>query len=315
MKKGSLKWISTSIVIIFSGIIVAMNIRAQDPEGDENAESPLQKIGLIEPGARIIKLADGFQFTEGPAVDTEGNIFFTDQPNNRIYKWSVNAQLTVFHENPQRANGLFFDRKGQLLACADLYNRLISINPKGEVTILVDGYKNKRLNGPNDLWPDLKGGIYFTDPYYRRDYWDHSEIEQDKEAVYYLTSDRKKLIRVADDLVKPNGIIGTADGEMLYVADIGANKTYVYRMGTEGQLLEKALFAEEGSDGMTIDIQGNVYLTRRGVSVYNSSGEKLGTIDVPERPANLCFGGKDRQTLFITARTSLYAIRMGVKGL
>ncbi|MBN2031558.1 SMP-30/gluconolactonase/LRE family protein [bacterium] len=315
MKDHSVKRMPVFVMVVILGIIVDLNMRAQDPEESETMKLPLEKIGLIQPGARVIKLADGFQFTEGPAVDVEGNIFFTDQPNNRIFKWSVDDQLTVFHESPQRANGLFFDREGQLLACADLHNRLISINPQGEVTVLVDQYMNKRLNGPNDLWPDPKGGIYFTDPYYRRDYWDHAEKEQDTEAVYYLTSDRKELIRVVDDLVKPNGIVGSPDGQMLYVADIGANKTYVYRIGEGGKLLEKTLFAEEGSDGMTIDIEGNIYLTRRGISVYDPSGKKLGTIDVPEWPANLCFGGGERQTLFITARTSLYAIRMGVKGL
>jgi gluconolactonase len=304
-----------SILVTVITIVLGLGILAQDYEAGENVESVLEQIGLVESGAQVVKLADGFQFTEGPAVDSEGNIFFTDQPNNRIHKWSFDDQLTVFHDSPQRANGLFFDREGQLLACGDLHNRLISIDPEGEVTILVDQYENKRLNGPNDLWPDSKGGIYFTDPFYRRDYWDHTEREQDKEAVYYLAGDRKTLIRVADDLVQPNGIIGSPDGEHLYVADIRANKTYVYRIGDDGQLLDKTLFAEEGSDGMTIDSQGNVYLTRRGVSVYNSSGEKLGTIDVPERPANLCFGGRDRQTLFITARTSLYAIRMRIKGL
>ncbi|MCJ7812363.1 SMP-30/gluconolactonase/LRE family protein [bacterium] len=303
------------LILVIGAIVLGAGQIVQDREAGENMGSPLEKIGIVEPGALVIKLAGGFQFTEGPAVDSEGNVFFTDQPSNRIYKWSVDNQLTVFHENPQRANGLFFDKEGHLLACADLYNRLISIDPRGEITVLVDQYDHKRLNGPNDLWRDSNGGIYFTDPYYQRDYWDHVEMEQDDECVYYLTSDRKKLIRVADGFNKPNGIIGSPDGQLLYIADIGANKTYVFRMGTEGQLLDKTLFAEEGSDGMTIDMEGNVYLTRRSVSVYHSSGKKLGTIEVPEQPANLCFGGKNRQTLFITARTSLYAIQMRVKGL
>jgi len=139
-------------------------------------------------------------------------------------------------------------------------------------------------------------------------------MEQDGQHVYYLTPDGKQLIRVADDLVQPNGIIGTADGKLLYVADIRAKKTYVYTTNDDGTLSNKKLFAPEGSDGMTIDNEGNVYLTTKDVSVYDPEGNNIERIKVPEQPANVCFGGKDKQTLFITARTSLYSIRMRVKG-
>ncbi|NIP26858.1 MAG: SMP-30/gluconolactonase/LRE family protein [Phycisphaerae bacterium] len=279
-----------------------------------------QKAGIIAAGAKVKKLAGGFKFTEGPAVDAEGNIFFTDQPNNRIHKWSVDGKplggkLSVFHEKPGRANGLYFDRKGNLLACADLDNELWSIDMKGKVTILVKGYKGKKLNGPNDLWEDLKGGIYFTDPFYKRPYWKRGPIEQDGQHVYYLYPDRKKLIRVTEDLVTPNGIIGTPDGRKLYVADLGARKTYVYKINADGTISGKKLFCSMGSDGMTIDNEGNVYLTGRGVTVFNSAGEKIEHIDIDAGwTANVCFGGRDRKTLFITAQKSLFAIRMRVNG-
>ncbi len=271
--------------------------------------------GIVAPGAKVEKLAGGFKFTEGPAVDAEGNVFFTDQPNNRIHKWSVDGKLSIFHERPGRANGLYFNKNGNLLACADLNNQLWSIDMKGKVTVLVKGYKGKKLNGPNDLWIDRKGGIYFTDPFYRRRYWNRGPMEQDGQHVYYLSPNGKKLIRLTNDLVQPNGIIGTPDGKLLYVADIGARKTYVYSINADGTLSNKKLFATEGSDGMTIDNEGNVYLTTRAVLVYNKKGEKIETIEVPEGPANVCFGGKDKRTLFITARTSLYSVRMRVKGL
>ncbi len=274
-----------------------------------------KKQGIIAAGAKVKKLADGFQFTEGPAVDAEGNIFFTDQPNNRIHKWSVEGKLSTFHEEPGRANGLYFDKKGNLLACADLDNELWSIDMKGKVTVLVKGYKGKKLNGPNDLWEDLKGGIYFTDPFYKRPYWKRGPMEQDGQHVYYLYPDRKKLIRVTDDLVTPNGIIGTPDGRKLYVADLGARKTYVYNINADGTLSGKKLFCSMGSDGMTIDNEGNVYLTGRGVTVFNSAGEEIEHIDIDAGwTANVCFGGRDRKTLFITAQKSLFAIRMRVKG-
>jgi gluconolactonase len=277
--------------------------------------SDAKKQGIIAPGAKVKKLADVFKFTEGPAVDARGNVFFTDQPNNRIHKWSVDGKLSIFHEKPGRANGLYFDKKGNLLACADLNNELWSIDMKGKVTVLVKGYKGKKLNGPNDLWLDRKGGIYFTDPFYRRRYWNRGPMEQDGQHVYYLYPDRKKLIRVTNDLVQPNGIIGTPDGRKLYVADIGARKTYVYNINADGTLSNKKLFCSMGSDGMTIDNEGNVYLTGKGVTVFNSAGEKIEHIDIEAGwTANVCFGGRDRQTLFITAQTSLYSVRMRVKG-
>ncbi len=138
-------------------------------------------------------------------------------------------------------------------------------------------------------------------------------MEQDGEHVYYLSPDRKKLIRVIDDMVRPNGVIGTPDGKLLYVADHGGRKTFVYKINNDGTLSNKKLFAPEGSDGMTIDNEGNIYLTARVVAVYNKNGQKIETIKVPEGPANLCFGGPDKRTLFITARTSLYSVRMRVK--
>jgi gluconolactonase len=274
-----------------------------------------KKQGIIAAGAKVEKVAGGFKFTEGPAVDAEGNVYFTDQPNNRIHKWSVDGKLSIFHEEPGRANGLYFDKKGNLLACADLDNQLWSIDMKGKVTVLVKGYKGKKLNGPNDLWEDLKGGIYFTDPFYKRPYWNRGPMEQDGQHVYYLSPDRQEIIRVADDLVQPNGIIGTPDCKYLYVADIGAKKTYRYNINEDGTLSGKKLFCPMGSDGMTIDNEGNIYLTGRGVTVFNPAGEDIEHIDIDAGwTANVCFGGRDRHTLFITASESLFAIRMRVKG-
>jgi len=270
-----------------------------------------EQLSVVAPGAKVEKLAGGFKFTEGPAADAKGNIFFTDIPNNRIHKWSLAGLLSTFRANSGGSNGLYFDRKGNLLACEGGGRRLVSIDPKGEVTVLADKYQNKKFNSLNDLWIDPKGGIYFTDPRYGR----RDNLEQDGEHVYYLLPDRKKLIRVIDDMVRPNGIIGTRNGKVLYVTDHGGKKTFMYTINKDGTLSNKKLFAPEGSDGMTIDNEGNVYLTTRAVVVYNKKGEKIETIEIPERPANVCFGGKDKRTLFITARTSLYSVRMRVKGL
>jgi len=269
---------------------------------------------IIAPGAVLEKLAGGFSFTEGPACDAHGNVFFTDQPNNRILEWSAAGKLSTFLEPSGRANGLCFDADGNLWACADDKNELWRVDSAGKATVVVKGYEGKLLNGPNDVWVRPAGGIYLTDPYYKRDYWNRGPKEMD-ECVYFLKPDQKTLVRVIDDLKQPNGIIGTPDSKTLYVADIGGGKTYRYSIEQDGSLSGKKLFCEMGSDGMTIDNEGNVYLTGRGVTVFAASGKKIEHIPVPEDwTANVCFGGNDRKTLFITASKSIYGLKMNVSG-
>jgi gluconolactonase len=271
--------------------------------------------GILAPGAKVELLADGFKFTEGPASDAEGNVLFTDQPNDRILEWSADGKLSTFLEPCGRSNGLCFDEDGNLWACADEKNELWCIDPKGKATVVVKEYQGKLLNGPNDLWIRPDGGIYFTDPFYKRSYWNRGPQEQDGQCVYYLAPDHKTLTRVTDDLETPNGVIGTPDGKTLYVADLRARKTYAYDVQPDGTLAGKRLFCEQGSDGMTIDDEGNVYLTGKGVLVFAPSGEQVAHIPVDARwTANVCFGGKDRHTLFVTASEGLYAVRMRVKG-
>ncbi|WP_339708982.1 SMP-30/gluconolactonase/LRE family protein [uncultured Kriegella sp.] len=275
-----------------------------------------QKTPLIADGAKITLVASDYTFTEGPAVDQEGNVFFTDQPNDRIIKWAVSdGSVSVYMEPSGRANGLYFDRQGNLLACADEKFQLWRIDPKKNVTVLVDGFEGKNLNGPNDLWVDLKGGIYFTDPFYKRDYWERTEKEIKNERVYYLTPSMEKIKIVANDFVRPNGIVGSPDGKTLYVSDIGAKKTYSYNISEDGYLTNKQLFVDMGSDGMTLDNKGNVYLTGKGVTVFNSAGEQIQHIPIDQNwTANVTFGGKDQKTLFITAMNSLYTLQMNVHG-
>jgi gluconolactonase len=271
--------------------------------------------GIIAPGAKLEKLADGFKFTEGPAADAEGNVLFTDQPNDRILKWSADGQLSTFLEPCGRSNGLCFDRQGNLWACADERNELWVIDRSGKHTVVVKDFEGKLLNGPNDVWVAPAGGVYFTDPFYKRGYWKRGPKEQPVEGVYYLSADRKTLLRVIDDLQQPNGIIGTPDGKTLYVADIRAGRTYAYDIQGDGKLANKRLFCQMGSDGMTIDNEGNVYLTGKGVTVFDRTGKKVEHIDVPEPwTANVCFGGKDGHLLFNTASKAVYGLKMRVKG-
>jgi len=270
---------------------------------------------VIAPGATLEKLAGGFAFTEGPACDRAGNVFFTDQPNDRILEWTVDGKLKTFMEPSGRANGLCFDRHGNLWACADENNQLWQIKPDRTVTVIVKQFEGHLLNAPNDVWIRPHGGLYFTDPWYKRSYWNRGPTEQPCEGVYFLDPTYKHLTRVACDLVRPNGIIGTPNGKTLYVADIDAKKTYRYQIHGDGSLGDKTLFCEPGSDGMTIDDAGNIYLTGDGVMVFDPEGRQIEHIVVPESwTGNVCFGGRDRHTLFITASKGLYALKMRVKG-
>ncbi len=276
-------------------------------------ENDLSKI--LAPGAKLEKLADGFEFTEGPAADPAGNVFFTDQPNDRILEWTTGGKLVTFMAPSKRSNGMFIDRKGNIFSCADEHNEIIEIGPDKSVKVVVHDFEGKLFNGPNDLWVAPDGSIFFTDPFYKRPWWDHTAMPQEKQCVYYLSTDRKTLRRIADDLVQPNGIVGTPDGKRLYVADIAGNKTWSYRIDPDGSLSDKKLFCNLGSDGMTVDLDGNLYLTGNGVTVFDRTGDKIGNLPVPESwTANVCFGGKERKELFITASKSLYMIRTLVRG-
>ncbi|MFC1735051.1 SMP-30/gluconolactonase/LRE family protein [Candidatus Hydrogenedentota bacterium] len=266
---------------------------------------------IIAPGAKVELVKTGFKFLEGPAADREGNLYFVDPPNSKLYKHSLNGEVTLVRDKTNMANGHYFDKNGNLVACETMKRRIISTKPDGEISVVADSYRGKKFNNTNDLWIDPEGGIYFTDPRYMKK---AGPMEQDGEHVYYVTPDGRNVIRVADDLERPNGIIGTPDGKRLYIADHKGRKTYVYSICSDGTLKDKKLFANQGSDGLTMDERGNVYFTSGNVTVYDPNGNLIKTVEVPEAPANVAFGGKDRKTLFICARTSLYSLRMNVRG-
>jgi len=294
------------------GIVAAVFAAALAIEAAQVAGAPPS---VVAPGAALRKVAGGFAFTEGPTSDKAGNVYFTDQPNNRILKWSVDGALSTLRDPAGRANGMIVDAEGHLLACADERNELWRIAPDGRHTVLARTHAGAPFNGPNDVWIQPDGTIYVTDPFYKRPWWTHDSPPQGTQQVYRLSPDGATVTRVTDDLVKPNGIIGTPDGRTLYVADIGAGKTYAYDIQPDGLLAKRRLFCESGSDGMTLDEEGHVYLTGKGVLVFDRNGRHVETIAVPEPwTANVAFGGRDRRTLFITASTGLYAIDLRVRG-
>lgn len=283
---------------------------------------------LIETSSELKELADCFHFAEGPTSDKKGNIFFTDILSSRIYSWSVDNNLSVFRDPSGRANGLKFDSNDNLLACEGALRRITSTSEDGEIRILTDQYQGKKLNSPNDLWIDPKGGIYFTDPRYSNAKWiwvekgdsDNSGFdslykeEQESRAVYYLPPNSQSLKRVAEDFINPNGVIGTLDGKKLYISDTEKKEVYLFDILEDGSLINRQLFIKEYSDGMTLDEFNNLYLTNGDIQIYTPEGNLLTTIVLPNKSSNVCFGGKEHKTLFITAREKLYCIDMNVTG-
>jgi gluconolactonase len=306
-----MKFFPDAIMLVSLNCAV-MTVFGQQPAAQQ-AFFDADSITAGSSGLRL--LSHQFSFTEGASVDRSGNVFFTDQPNNKIWEYSTEGKLTLFLDSAGRSNGMYFDAEGNLITCADEQDELWSISPQKKITVLVNNFQGHRLNGPNDLWIDGYGGIYFTDPYYQRPYWNRTHTDLDGEKVYYLPSGKKEPRVVAEGLMQPNGIVGTPDGGFLYVADIKDNKTYKYRIQSDGNLSDRQLFVMQGSDGMTLDEKGDLYLTGDGVTVYDPTGKEIAHIPVPAKwTANLCLGGMDKRELFITASEGLYVLPMRVRG-
>lgn len=280
------------------------------------AADPIPGIG---PVGEVQQLHSDLQFTEGPASDGKGNIYFTDIPANRIYKIDAANKLSVAVEPSNHANGLMFDAAGRLFACemdgALVWHDLSSQARK----VFTDGYGGARYNAPNDLVLDRQGGIYFTDPRFRAP----TPLPQGTEAFYYR-SPAGKVVRLGDDLKAPNGIILSPDEQTLYVIPSMQKEMMAYAVKGPSQIGKGRVFCtlkqpsgadNTGGDGLAVDTKGNLYITSRlGIQVYNPEGALLGIVEFPEQPSNAIFGGKENRTLFVTARTSVYAVEMQAQG-
>jgi len=301
-------WILRAVAAIVTSVSFASLGCEQRSQAQEDKGA---WVTLVE-DAKVTLVADGFKFTEGPTVNSDGEVFFTDQPNDRIVKWGRDGKVADFLKPAGRSNGMYFASNGVLIACADEANQMWEISSDGKHRVLFEGFEGKNLNGPNDVWIDANGSMYFTDPYYQRPWWSHQKPPQAKQSVYKVDRDGSNIVCVDDALVQPNGIIGDSKKRILYVADIRDQRTYRYNIAADGSLLDRTVFCKQGSDGMTIDAAGNVYLTgSAGVYVYNEAGVLIQTIRVPKPwTANVCLGGKDRKTLFITASDSVYTIEV-----
>jgi gluconolactonase len=279
------------------------------------AQEGLERIG---PTGEIRKVQGDFQFTEGPAWDGNG-LYFTDIPANRIYRMEGDGKVTVFLEPSHHANGLMLDADGRLLAC-QMDGQVVSIDPGTQVTKIVAGqYMGKRFNAPNDLVVDRAGGVYFTDPAFRAP----QPPPQAVTAVYYVDA-QHQVRRLIDNLPNPNGVILSPDEQTLYVVPSGQKEVMAYGVVGPGKIDNGRVFAQlkqrtpdgnSGGDGLTVDTNGNLYITSAmGLQVFDPQGTLLGIIEFPEQPANVTFGGPDRRTLYVTARTSLYAASMHAQG-
>ncbi len=282
-------------------VFVLLMIPITTPADGDNSNT------LIALDAAVQKIAEGFTWAEGPAEDHQGNLFFTDNRVNKVYKMVPDGTVSTFIEESGGLNGLYTDADGKLLGCSDNPKAIVSIDPvTAEILVVADNYRGVKFNSPNDLWVDSKGGVYFTDPYWRR--------ETGRSRVYYIKPDRKTVIAVNKDIRQPNGVLGSNDGKHLYVTCWKEKKTYIFDVLDDGSLSEKRIFLEHGDDGMTIDEHGNVYLSGEKIRVCAPDGTIKQEIDVPETPANMIFYGPEKGTLLITARTSIYTIEMAVTG-
>ena len=304
-----------SVGFVVAVCLVVASIRSSASATEESVQ-PILRIGPTGP---IVRNHTGFNWTEGPASDRDGNLNFTDYDHPTIYRVDVAGRLSAFLKHDQRPNGLFFKAPGNLAACERLGRViLISLQDKS-IRPLAAEYNGNRLNAPNDLMIDRSGGAYFTDPHFR------APMPQGVPGVYYLARDGK-INRLVEDLYSPNGIILSPDEKTLYVVPTLLSGVMAYEVARLGVLGEENVFfrlkrrttangkagiGQYGGNGMTVDVKGNLYITSAlGIQVYDPGGNLLCIIPIPEPMSNLTFGGSDRRTLFVTASTSLYAMTM-----
>ncbi|MCO6458580.1 MAG: SMP-30/gluconolactonase/LRE family protein [Pirellulaceae bacterium] len=293
--------------------------------GDEPA-SLVEPASLIEPGAKVVKLAGDMKFTEGPVwLPAEKKVVFSDIPNSKLMQWSESDGLSEFRASEQ-SNGNILDLEGRLITCQHSGRNLVRTEKDGSLTVLADKYEGQRFNSPNDVAVRSDGTLWFTDPPWGL--WGSNQpAEVPGHWVYKLDPATGKLQVLVKDLAMPNGIVFSPDFKRLYIADTGGHPRHpdpqmrelpgsirCYEVSETGELGKVLFTIPQGSDGMAVDQRGNLYTTSGKVHIYDPDGKPLEQIEVPEGPANVCFGGDDFRTLFITARTSLYSVRMRVAG-
>ena len=281
-------------------------------------------LDLIDADAELEQLGTGCEFTEGPVWHAEGKfLLFSDIPANQMKKWTAEESITNFRVPSGKSNGLTYDKQGRLVTCEHANRRVSRTEADGTVVTIASHYEGKRLNSPNDVIVKSDGSIYFSDPPYglTADYGIEGEQDLDFQGVYRLSPDGQTLTLLVDDFDRPNGLCFSPDESILYIDDTERMHVRAFDVQSDGTIANGRIFAEEegeGSapDGMKIDVHGNVYLTGPGgIWIFDTSGQHLGVLQIPERAANLGWGGDDWSTLFITASTSVYSIQCKVAGI
>jgi gluconolactonase len=330
--------------------VLTASILAQAPR--ESEALGLEKLSpsldvVIASGEKVDKLATGFKWTEGPVWIHSGYLLFAEIPSNTIRKWSPSTGVSIFlqpsgykgsqpYGGPEPgSNGMTLDARGRLTVAGHAQRdvwRLESMDPHGQVTILANSYEGKRLNSPNDLVYRKDGSLYFTDPPYGlATQSDHDSQKQVKiNGVYRIPDalgrapDSTKLQLLISDLPRPNGIAFSPDEEILYVNNSEPKKLWMrYEVQPDGSLKNGKLLYDATSDtrpgapdGMKVDSEGNLYSAGPGgVWIFSAAGQHIGTIDLPEKVGNLAWGDADGKSLYVTASSSIYRVRMKVAGL
>ncbi|MGD0093728.1 MAG: SMP-30/gluconolactonase/LRE family protein [Planctomycetota bacterium] len=300
---------------LLAAVAGVLGLAACAGEFDIRDEAEFSRI--VPKGAVLRKLAGGLKFVEGPVWMPGGFLVFSDIPADELKKWSEKDGLTTFRTPSHNANGNFLSTDGLLLTCEHSSRRVTRTEKDGSIAVLADSYDGKKLNSPNDLVMKSDGMIYFTDPPYGVPKGE--KREQPKNFVFRLDPKTKELKPIADDFDMPNGLCFSPDEKKLYIADSGQPRHIrVFDVKDDGTLANGKVFCaiDKGlPDGIRCDSAGRLFSTAGdGVQIFNTEGALIGKILVPETPANICFGGADRKTLYITARTSLYAIELASAG-
>jgi gluconolactonase len=262
---------------------------------------------------QVEKAAHGFRFTEGPAWSRDGYLLFSDIPGNKIMKYVPGEGYAAFREPSSGANGNAFDAQGRLYTCESFARRVTRTDKKGHIEVLADKWEGKRLNAPNDIVVSKSGHVYFTDPAFGSQ---ADTRELDFYGVYHI-GPKGELSAIARPAGRPNGITLSPNGRILYVANSDEHNIRAYNVDRNGEVSDERVIVSgiEGvPDGIRTDEKGNLYVAAKGIQVYSSEGKLLATIPLAETPSNCAFGDSDLQTLYITARTSLYRVRLDVKG-
>jgi gluconolactonase len=317
-----------SMNVLYTGIIAALlliTVRApglprapaQPRQFQLQAESP-HFWDLVDHDAKLTAVGTGFGFTEGPVWDEAGFLYVSDETVNKIYRLHPDGKKeeVIALGDP---DGNTFDRQHRLIDCASVLRAIIEVTPDGKYRVLADHYDGKKFNSPNDVIVGPDGALYFTDPTLDLVAGEKQEIPF--QGVYRL--DAKGNVRLlTKDLTQPNGLAFSPDGKHFYVDDSEQRNIRVYDVAPDGTLKNGRIFSEEPGgrgdgvpDGIKVDKNGDLFVTGpKGIWVWDPKGNHLGTIVMPEQPANLNWGDKDYRTLYITATTSVYRLEMKTPG-